>query len=300
MTTSLGLTINVKKTEVMFQPIPNHPAAEPDITLNGSRLNSVNHFTYLGSTVSSTNSLDKEIEKRISAAAAAYGKLQSRVWQRTGIRQQTKCKVYRAVVLSSLLYSSETYILYRRHIRQLQRTQMSHLRHLLKIRWQDRVSDVEVRKRAGMPSVEALLTQGQLRWAGHVVRMDEGRLPRKVFYGELQEGKRGVGRPKLRYKDCLKRHLKAGNIRIESWEETAADRTMWRTSIKRAAKLVEDRLEEETVERSRRRAARSANAPLLQPALNSLTCPSCGRVCHHRIGLHSHMRSCQRSHTLTE
>ncbi len=60
--------------------------------LNGDRLNDVPHSTYLGSTVSNLNSSDEEIEKRFSSAAAAFGKLQCKVWKRSGIQTKTKCK----------------------------------------------------------------------------------------------------------------------------------------------------------------------------------------------------------------
>ena len=42
-------------------------------------------------------------------------------------------------------------------------------------------------------SVEAKMTAAQLRWAGHVLRMPEHRIPQKT-YGELCEGERNRGR----------------------------------------------------------------------------------------------------------
>ena len=52
-----------------------------------------------------------------------------------------------------------------------------------------------------MQSVHTLLKLAQLRWTGHVTRMPDERLPKKVLYGELQEGKRSQGGQKKRYKD---------------------------------------------------------------------------------------------------
>ena len=77
---------------------------------------------------------------------------------------------------------------------------------------------MEVLKRADTVSVEALITASQLRWAGHVLRMPDSRLPKAVFYGELCHGKRKRGRPKLRYRDVLKRHMKIGEIDYSNWE----------------------------------------------------------------------------------
>ena len=59
-----------------------------------------------------------------------------------------------------------------------------------------------------MQSVHTLLKLAQPRWTGHVTRMPDERLPKKVLYGELQEGKRSQGGQKERYKDTLKASLK--------------------------------------------------------------------------------------------
>ena len=49
---NFGLTISTKKTEVMHQPAPGKPYVEPNIIINNQRLNVVDKFTYLGSTLS--------------------------------------------------------------------------------------------------------------------------------------------------------------------------------------------------------------------------------------------------------
>ena len=51
-----------------------------------------------------------------------------------------------------------------------------------------------------MLSVHALLKLAQLRLAGHVIRMPEERLPKKIPYGELEAGKRSHGSQKQRTK----------------------------------------------------------------------------------------------------
>ena len=65
-----------------------------------------------------------------------------------------------------------------------------------------------------MQSVHALLKLARLRWTGHVTRMSDERLPKKVLYGELQEGKRSQGGQKKRYKDTLKASLKVPGNRL--------------------------------------------------------------------------------------
>ena len=86
-----------------------------------------------------------------------------------------------------------------------------------------------------MQSVHTLLKLAQLRWTGHVTRMPDERLPKKILNGELQEGQRSYGGQKKRYKDTLKASLKDFNIPTESWEQIAKDPTNWRGLIKRGA-----------------------------------------------------------------
>jgi len=129
-------------------------------------------------------------------------------------------KVYNAAVLPALLYSTECMTLYRRHTQKLTSVQLRHPRHILGIRWQDKIPDVDVIERAKTVSVEALITASQLRWAGHVWRMTDNRLPKAVLYGELSVGKRKTGCQKLRYKDVLEIHMKNGAINDFTWEKT--------------------------------------------------------------------------------
>ena len=62
----------------------------------------------------------------------------------------TKLKVYKAVVLPRLLYACETWTVYQRHAKSLNHFHTSCLRKLLKTKWQYRIPDTEVLKRAGM------------------------------------------------------------------------------------------------------------------------------------------------------
>lgn len=78
---------------------------------------------------------------------------------------------------------------------------------------------------AEMEGIHAILLRHQLRWAGHVHRMDDCRLPKRLFYGELSTGKRTTGRPKKRYKNTFKEALKLCTIPQTTWHEIAVDRT---------------------------------------------------------------------------
>ena len=101
--TLFGLTINTNKTMTIYQPPPGQTSIDPHLEIYCRLLKSVNNFTYLGSTVASNNTIDVEINNRIQAASGAFGRLWKRVWLQHGITVSTKCKVYKAIVLPTLL-----------------------------------------------------------------------------------------------------------------------------------------------------------------------------------------------------
>lgn len=61
-----------------------------------------------------------------------------------------------------------------------------------------------------MQSIFALLQQRRLSLLGHTCRMEDGRIPKDMLYGELAVGTKPKDRPVLRYKDICKRDLKGG------------------------------------------------------------------------------------------
>ncbi|KAL8575838.1 hypothetical protein ACOMHN_014843 [Nucella lapillus] len=94
-------------------------------------------------TLSRNANIDAETNNRISKTSSALRRLREKVWERRGISLKTKLKVYRAVVLTALLYGCETWTVYRRHEKQINHFHLRCLRNILHIRWQDKVSDTE-------------------------------------------------------------------------------------------------------------------------------------------------------------
>ena len=77
---SYDLTTRIKKTEVVYQPAPGKPYKEPIITVKGQRLQVVDKFTYLGSTLSRVVHIDDEVNARIAKVSAAFVRLCGSVW----------------------------------------------------------------------------------------------------------------------------------------------------------------------------------------------------------------------------
>jgi len=132
----LGLCVSLKKTEALFQPSPDSTYTVSMVTIGNTRLPVADTFCYLGSHIQHTGSLDEEITARLAQANSAFGRLRKQLWDDHCIHTDTKVAVYRAVVLTSLLYSSEAWTLYYRHIKKLDNFHMCCLRRILNVKWQ--------------------------------------------------------------------------------------------------------------------------------------------------------------------
>ena len=160
---NFGLTTSPKKIEVLYQPPPREAYSPPHIIIDGTNLNAVEHFTYLGSVISNDATVSKDLDNRLSKASSSFGRLSKRVWQSQSLRLSAKIQVYRAVVVPISLYGAEIWVLCRKQIRLLEWFHQRCLRSDLGIKWQDHVSNEEVLKRASLPSIESILLQVQLR-----------------------------------------------------------------------------------------------------------------------------------------
>ena len=137
-----------------------------------------------------------------------------------------------------------------------------------------------------------LLRQRRLRWLGHVRRMEDGRIPKDILYGQLATGKRRTGRPQLRYSDACKRDMKALDIDVRDWEDLAADRPKWRAALTTHLKAGEKKM---TAAAEEKRARRKERQPATSTDNSTHRCDTCGKICGSRIGLFSHAKRCSRS-----
>ena len=226
-----GLTISIKKTEALYQPAPGNAYVPPVVTVEGKQLNAVKNFKYLGSTISNDASIDNEITARIAKATMAFGRLTKRLWTNRGIRLGTKIAVYKAAVITSLLYGSESWTLKKKHIISLEKFHQTSLRRIARIRWFHKVTNYEVLDRCNIHSLQSMIDSASLRWTGHVVRMKDDRIPKVLLYGRLASGRSRGGNHKT-YLNNVKTTLKTCGIDCSRLEELSMERDSWRETCK--------------------------------------------------------------------
>ncbi|PIK54723.1 hypothetical protein BSL78_08369 [Apostichopus japonicus] len=126
--------------------------------------------------------------------------------------------------------------------------------------WEDKVTNNDVLCKARSTSIYAMLSERRLRWLGHVSRMDKGRIPKDLLYGQLECGTRSTGRPQLRFKDLCKRDLLSAHMDINTWEDIVVDRPSWRHEVKQGIDRAEqDRREQQDLKRQRRKESSSSS-----------------------------------------
>ena len=216
-----------------------------------------------GRTLSRSVHINDETHARIAKASSAFGRLRLSVWELKGVSLSTKLSVYKDIVLTTLLYASETWTVYQRHAKKLNRFHLNCLCKLLRVKWQDKVPDTEILEQTGMSSIFTMLRKTQLRWAGHVVRMPDERLPKRILYGELLTGARSHGGQKKGFKDTLKASLKDFGIDHNSWETTAQNRAAWRGVINKGAAAHDSRRLETAKSKCATRKPCASSAPEL-------------------------------------
>ena len=83
------------------------------------------------------------MQSRMAKASATFGRLRQRLWN------TYQDKIYRAIVLSTLLYVAEAWTVYRRQVRKLHAFMMRHLRSIMRITWMDKMTNKEILEHQG-------------------------------------------------------------------------------------------------------------------------------------------------------
>ena len=91
--------------------------------------------------------------------------------------------------------------------------------------------NVAVRERVGVKEeMSKRVDRKVLKWFGHVERMGDERLTKKVYKSEV-DGERPVGRPRCRWIDGVKAALDVRKIGLATARSTCRNRTEWRGVI---------------------------------------------------------------------
>jgi hypothetical protein len=224
----IGLKINVGKTKLMrFDPQSNQRV--PQLQIDGILIEEVNEFQYLGSIISKDGGAESDIKTRINKARQAYCYLNN-LWNTTQISRHLKLSFFRSNVLSVLLYGCETWKVTIELTNKLQVFVNRCLRRILKIRWPETISNVELWRRCRFEEIGRMIAKRKWSWIGHTLRRKENEIARQALEWNPQ-GRRKVGRPRMTWRRSVIMEAKA---RGKSWREVkalAGNKVRWRSFV---------------------------------------------------------------------
>ena len=118
--------------------------------------------------------------------------------------------------------------------------------------------------------------------------MEDTRILKQLFYGELVNGKCPRHRPKKRYKDCLKYNIKEFDNDYNTWEESTLYHFEWRKAVRDKCNLL----------KTNRHGQAKLKRELCKECVHNLPsgsarwlCRKCGRVLLSKARYVNHLKS---------
>ena len=219
-----GLKINIGKTKTL---VFGSEMIEERMKVGDKEIENVTEFEYLGSLLTWNNDCGKEIKRRIAKALGAMAGFKN-IWTSKEISVGTKFRILRTCIFSILLYACESWTLRKQDRDKLLAFEMRCYRRILHIRWQQKITNKEVRRRArSKRNIIQIVMERKLKFFGHVCRMNSSRLIKQVVFG-MVDGTGIQGRPSREWLDDIKEWCQ---MEIHAASMLAQSRCKWRQFV---------------------------------------------------------------------
>ena len=212
----IGLHVNAHKTEYMC-----YNKTGDISTLDGTSLKLADKFTYLGSSVSST---EKDIDTRITKAWTAIDKL-SIIWK-SDLTDKMKRSFFQAAVVSILLYGCTTWTLTKRLEKKLDGIYTRMLRAILNKSWRQHAIRHQLYDH--LPPITKTIHARRTRHAGHCWRSKDELISDVLLWAPTY-GRANAGRPDRTYIQQLCEDI---GYTPEDLPEVMNDREKWQERVR--------------------------------------------------------------------
>jgi len=201
-------------------------AAKNGVTYEGEA-----QFIYLGTLISNDNSVEKEIQKRILAGNRTYFATVSLFRSRL-LSRATKIRLYKTLIRLVVSYGAEAWTLTKKEELALLIFERKIFRRICDPKydngeWKSRTNR-ELEELSKGENIVKLIKGQRVSWLGHLERMEEDRMPKKIFTQELK-GTRRRGNPRKRWKEEVERDLQV--LEVRRWRELVAGRKKWKDIV---------------------------------------------------------------------
>ncbi|XP_050506798.1 uncharacterized protein LOC126886644 [Diabrotica virgifera virgifera] len=168
-----------------------------------------------------------EINERMGRTGSLFNTMKTTFFGKKGIPEKVKTAVVKSVVRPTIMYSSETWTLTGRQKSRVNAMEMRFLRKIANRKRTDKIRNETIRQNLKLEPINEKIVEGQLRWFGHVCRMSNERLTKRVFETRVQ-GKNKRGRPRVMWVDEIRKEVEKKGLTLESARNLAQDRKAWR------------------------------------------------------------------------
>src|SRR5678815_1751450 len=140
--------------------------------------------------------------------------------------------LHEGMLLPVLMYSSETMVWKKGYRSKVQCVQMDNLRGVLGVKRIDKIRNEGIRELCGVKKgVDERMNESTLRWFGHMERMNDSRLVKRMYSGECV-GNRPAGRPKEKWIESVKECLEERNVSLAEARRKMHNRSEWRSFVR--------------------------------------------------------------------
>ncbi|XP_062532931.1 uncharacterized protein LOC134201702 [Bombyx mori] len=159
-----GLSINPTKTKLM-----TNSSKAYNVKLNSKHIEYVDEYVYLGQLISTTDNMQKEIDRRIANTWKRYWSL-SEVMKDKEMSIKDKRKIFNSCILPCLTYGCQTWALTEKLTNKIQVCQNSIERSVIGVKRRDKVRLSEIKRLTKFKNAIQISRTLKWRWTGHILR----------------------------------------------------------------------------------------------------------------------------------
>jgi cysteinyl-tRNA synthetase len=217
------MKINIVKTKIM---VITKDEKNVDIEIEGTKIEQVNEFKYLGVTINNKGKEDTEINQRISAATKLYHTLGKIFIGKKEITRKTKMTVYQTIFRPVLTFGSESWVMTERQKNRMQAIEMKSHRTTLGITKKDHKRNDDIREELRIESITTTIEKNQLKWYGCLIRMADARQVRRTWDARINP-KRTRGRPPESWNGTVAKVMERRGLNCREARKLAQDKRSW-------------------------------------------------------------------------
>lgn len=218
--------------------------------------------------------VEEDIDRRIQLALQAFRGLDNLWKYNSRVNVDIRCRAYKSIVESVLLYNCGTWALPVVLANKLDRAQRGMIRRVLGLKWSDKVTNADLYVRSGTSPASEQVLYAHWRLFGHTLRLNECTPARQAMLYYFVEDKNTVGRSgnhkniaSILFDEYIKAFIPVEDRKkvvvrdlFNNLATLAQDRDEWKLMVSRLLDYHVKQEEAKVTKRTEARHAKAANA----------------------------------------